>query len=71
VYSSCSLPDIRHRIEQNIQNILPEILKNIKNAFVQKLQHSVTNNRGHFEQLLNKCDELFLFLCIIIFFSLN
>jgi len=51
VDSSCLLPDLRLSIEENIQNILHETLKNVKNAWVQKLQLCVTNNRGHFEQL--------------------
>lgn len=51
VYPSCSLPDLRHKIERNIQNILPETLDNVKNAWVQKLEICVTNNGGHFEHL--------------------
>jgi hypothetical protein len=51
VYPSCSLPDLRDKIEQRIQNILPEILENVKSAWVQKLQFCVTNNGRHFEHL--------------------
>jgi hypothetical protein len=40
VYSSYSLLDLRDKIKQNIQNILSETLKNIKNPWVQKLQLS-------------------------------
>jgi len=38
-------------IEENIQNILPETLENVKNSWVQKLQLCVTNNGGNFEHL--------------------
>jgi hypothetical protein len=43
--------NLRDKIEQNIQNILPEALENFKNAWVLKLQLCVTNNGGHFEHL--------------------
>jgi hypothetical protein len=51
VYPSCSLPDLRDKIEQNIQNILPETLENVKNTWVQKFKLCVTNNEGHFKHL--------------------
>jgi len=54
-------------IEENIQNILPETSENDNNAWVQKLQLCVTNNGGHFKNLLIKCNELFSISCIKIF----
>jgi len=36
------------------QNILPETLRNVKNAWVQKLQLCVANNGGHFEHNIFK-----------------
>jgi hypothetical protein len=33
-YPSCSLLDLRDKIKQNIQNILPKTLENVKNTWV-------------------------------------
>lgn len=69
------MPDLRHKNEQNIQNILPETLENIKNAWVQKLQLCVSVLQNTIEVISNnykkkKYNELFSFLCNKIFFFL-